>query len=77
MNYTLEEIFNQAKQDGYSVKIDGEGYSSVILYGIKIVKDEKSSDITILNTGNNLYYYSNVNLHSGHHRLNDIRCQYQ
>jgi hypothetical protein len=57
MENTLEDIFTQATSDSYSVKMNGVGYSSVILYGIKIIKDTTTKEIEILNTINNLYYY--------------------
>jgi hypothetical protein len=60
MNYTLEQIFAQAKQDNFSAKIDESGYQSVILYGIKIVKDNVTGQIQLFNSGNNADYYNNA-----------------
>lgn len=57
MNYTLDEIFEQAESDNFSAKINGRGYRSVILYGIKIIKDDKSGHVEILNIRNTYGYY--------------------
>lgn len=60
MKYNLREIFSQAEDDNYSVKIDGNGYKSVILYSVKIIKDDKTNEVAIIDTKNKLYYYQMV-----------------
>lgn len=60
MKYNLIDIFNQAESDSYSVKIKGKGYKSVILYGVKIIKDDKTDEVVIIDIKNKLFYYSNV-----------------
>lgn len=60
MKYNLKEIFRQAEEDNYSVKINGNGYKSVILYSVKIIKDDKSGDVAIIDTRNKLYYYQMI-----------------
>ena len=60
MKYNLTDIFNQAENDDYAVKIDGNGYKSVILYSVKIIKDDKSGEVVIIDTVNKLYYYQSI-----------------
>jgi len=60
MKYNLIEIFSQAENDNYSVKIDGNGYKSIVLYGVKIIKDNKTDEVVIIDTRNKLYYYQMV-----------------
>ena len=60
MGYTMVDIFNQAESDDYSVKINGNGYKSVILYGIKAVRDDCSGEVTILDIKNKMLYYSKL-----------------
>ena len=60
MKYNLREIFSQAEDDNYSVKIDGNGYKSVILYSVKIIKDNKTDEVVIIDTSNKLYYYQMI-----------------
>jgi hypothetical protein len=52
---TLEEIFDQAKKDTRSAKLFSKGYQSVSLYDVKIIKDDYTHKIEILNTSK-LYY---------------------
>ena len=48
--YSLEEIFLIASNDRYASKMDSSSYESSMLYGIKIVKDETTSEIQIFST---------------------------
>ena len=61
MKYSLSDIWEQALQDSYAVNLDGGGYESRIVYGIKIIKDIESGDIEILNTMRGGDYYSPIN----------------
>ena len=60
MKNNLKEIFAQAQKDNYSVKINGNGYESVILYNTKLVRDNKTQDVIALNCYNDSHYYSNM-----------------
>tara|TARA_R110000772_G_C13212870_1_gene431128 strand:+ start:644 stop:1039 length:396 start_codon:yes stop_codon:yes gene_type:complete len=60
MKYNLNEIFSQAIDDNYSVRIDGNGYKSVVLYSVKIIKDNKTDEVIIIDTVNKLYYYQMI-----------------
>ena len=50
MKYSLEEIFQQSKIDDYAIALDGDGYESRMVYGIKIVRDNETKEIQLLNT---------------------------
>lgn len=59
--YSLEEIYESASRDVYSVRLDGIDYEAFLLYGIKIVHYHKNGKIEILNTSRNGEYYQEVN----------------
>ncbi len=48
--YSLEDIYNQAEKDRFSVSLDNEQYKSKLVYGVKITKDKSSNEVEILNT---------------------------
>jgi len=48
--YSLEDIWNQATSDDYAVNLDGDGYESRLVYGVKIIRDNETESIQILNT---------------------------
>ena len=50
MCYSLEQIFEQAKDDHYSASLDGDGTEARILYGIRIEKIHLTGKISIHNT---------------------------
>jgi len=52
---TLEEIFDQAKKDTRSAKLINNGYQSVSLYDVKIIKDDYTHKVEILNTSKRYY----------------------
>ena len=58
--YSLPEIFESAKDDYYSVRLDGLDNEGFLLYGIKIVKYIKDERIVILNTLRNGEFYEEV-----------------
>ncbi len=53
--YDLEDIFNQAFTDNKSVKRIENGYQSVGLLDVKILKDDYTHDIDLLNTSKRYY----------------------
>jgi hypothetical protein len=55
MQYTLEEIFNQACDDSRSAKLIENGYQSISLHDVKIIKDDYTHQIDLLNTSKNYY----------------------
>lgn len=50
MKYSLEDVFQQSLKDDYAISLNGVGYKSKLVYGIKIVRDEVSEEIQLLNT---------------------------
>tara|TARA_R110000868_G_scaffold9795_1_gene48199 strand:- start:5807 stop:6238 length:432 start_codon:yes stop_codon:yes gene_type:complete len=60
MQYNLNEIFQQALKDDYAASLNGNGYHSMLVYGIKIVKDTEKGTVEILNTMANGNYYKPV-----------------
>jgi len=48
--YSLEDIMNQALEDKYAMVLDSDEYSSRMVYGCKISRDNESGNIEILNT---------------------------
>lgn len=50
MKHSLEEVFQQSKLDDYAITLDGDGYESRMVYGIKIVRDNETKAIQLLNT---------------------------
>ena len=57
MRYSLVDIFEQAEQDDYAIKVDGTGYKSRLVYGIKISKDDETDEVIIENTLASGNYY--------------------
>lgn len=60
MRYSLDDIYNQASQDNLRVNLDGKGYTSFMVLGVKIIKDNETGKIQILNTMVGGDYYSNL-----------------
>jgi len=58
--YSLEEIYQQAEDDQVAISLNGKGYESVMIYGIKIIRDNYTGQVQILNTMIGGDYYSNI-----------------
>lgn len=58
---TLDEIFEQARQDSYAFPLDGDGYEARVLYGCKILRDNETGKVTLLNTQLGGDYYEALN----------------
>tara|TARA_Y100001937_G_scaffold108375_1_gene152002 strand:+ start:305 stop:748 length:444 start_codon:yes stop_codon:yes gene_type:complete len=50
MNDRLLEVFEEATNDSYALKMDGQGYQSRMVYGVKIIKDNETNRVDFLNT---------------------------
>ena len=61
MRYSLKDIFIQATEDPSSSPLHGNGYESYLLYGIKIVKDNATEQIQLLNTAKSGDFYHLLN----------------
>lgn len=51
----LKDVFHQALTDSRSVKMIENGYQSVSLFDVKIIKDDHTHEIDLLNTSRNYY----------------------
>jgi|TARA_R110002060_G_scaffold31836_1_gene42449 hypothetical protein len=60
MKYNLSEIFDEATKDTYAITLDGSGYESRLVYGVKIIRDVKTDSIFIINTTKGGDYYSPI-----------------
>tara|TARA_R100000935_G_C2798570_1_gene149358 strand:+ start:626 stop:1069 length:444 start_codon:yes stop_codon:yes gene_type:complete len=57
MKHRLNEIFNEATIDTYAITLNGDGYESRMVYGVKIIRDKKSKSVEIINTAQGGDYY--------------------
>lgn len=58
--YGLADIWYEAEQDNYACKLDSEGYSARTLFGVKIVHDNGTNDVTLYNTTRGGDYYKEL-----------------
>ena len=56
----LDEVFNQAREDSASVNLDGKGYETSILLGVKIAKDNGTGEIKIYDPTKSINYYIEI-----------------
>jgi len=56
----LEKVFKQARDDKGSVNLDGKGYETSILLGVKITKDNYSGEIKIYDPSKSVNYYIEI-----------------
>ena len=57
MKDRLQEIYREAVEDSYGVSLDGPGYESRIMFGVKIVQDTSNKEVEIINTLQGGDYY--------------------
>jgi hypothetical protein len=57
---SLDDVFEQALGDRFAISLNGKGYESRLVYGIKIVRDIKTRDVIIINTQENGDYYKPI-----------------
>ena len=53
----MNDIWLQAYNDSYAISLNGNGYESRVVYGVKIVRDNATGHIQILNTMRGEYYH--------------------
>jgi len=58
--YSLEDIYKQAEKDRVAISLNGKGYESKMVYGIKIIRDNTTGQVQILNTMIGGDYYCNI-----------------
>lgn len=56
MQYSLDEVFTQASKDHSSCRYDTSEYDSYLSHGIKIVRDNRTQQVTIMDTTMSEYY---------------------
>ena len=61
MKYSLEDIWVQALEDTYAISLDGKGYQSRMVSGLKIVKDDETNKIELINATRGGDYYREIN----------------
>ena len=71
--FSLEEIFDQAFTDNKSVKRIENGYQSVGLLDVKILKDDYTHEVDLLNTSKR-YYQRLTDIEFNAFKENGWRC---
>lgn len=56
VQYSLYEVFTQASKDHSSCRYDTSEYDSYLSHGIKIVRDNRTQQVTIMDTTMSEYY---------------------
>jgi hypothetical protein len=54
---SIEEVFNEARDDRYAGNLDSNRYEARVLYGVKICRDRASGKIELFDTSVNHDYY--------------------
>jgi len=60
MRYNLQDIWGQALQDDFATDINGQGYESRLVYGVKIIRDNVTKEVQILKAMTGSEYYPNL-----------------
>jgi hypothetical protein len=60
MKHSLEELWAEAVKDSYAITLDGKGYQARMVYGLKIVKDDETNQIQLVNATRGGDYYREV-----------------
>ena len=57
MRYDLQDIWRQALDDDFATDINGQGYESRLVYGVKIIRDNVTKEVQILKAMTGSEYY--------------------
>jgi len=57
MGYDLQDIWRQALDDDFATDINGQGYESRLVYGVKIIRDNLTKEVQILKAMTGSEYY--------------------
>jgi len=57
MRYDLQDIWCQALDDDFATDINGQGYESRLVYGVKIIRDNVTKEVQILKAMTGSEYY--------------------
>ena len=60
MRYNLQDIWGQALEDDFATDINGQGYESRLVYGVKIIRDNLTKEVQILKAMTGSEYYPNL-----------------
>ena len=60
MRYDLQDIWRQALDDDFATDINGQGYESRLVYGVKIIRDNVTKEVQILKAMTGSEYYPNL-----------------
>lgn len=60
MRYNLQDIWGQALEDDFATNINGQGYESRLVYGVKIIRDNVTKEVQILKAMTGSEYYPNL-----------------
>ena len=64
---TLEDVFNEAREDRYAGNVDGVGYEARIVYGVKISRDAESGYVELFDVTSGHDYYEKLSPHMVKH----------
>tara|TARA_R110002020_G_scaffold21286_5_gene72139 strand:+ start:891 stop:1304 length:414 start_codon:yes stop_codon:yes gene_type:complete len=59
--YSLEEVFTQSLKDSNTACLDSVGYEARLSCGIKIIRDNETKEVVILNTTRGGDFYREIN----------------
>tara|TARA_R100000951_G_C2608481_1_gene170432 strand:+ start:295 stop:702 length:408 start_codon:yes stop_codon:yes gene_type:complete len=59
---TLNDVFNEAKEDSCCAVLDTKYVESRLVFGVKIVRDRESGDVEILNTQRGGDFYQEIDV---------------
>ena len=60
LELTIEDVWNQAKEDDYASVLDGNTYDSRMVFGVKIAYDYDTKAVTLWNTGRGGDFYNEI-----------------
>ncbi len=59
---TLNDVFNEAKEDSYCAVLDTKYVEARLVFGVKVVRDKESGDVEILNTQRGGDFYQEIDV---------------
>ena len=60
MEYRMKDIFEQAMNDPYAVRLGGPEYEARMVFGCKILKDNNTGETSIFNTALGGHHYKKL-----------------
>ena len=59
---TLNDVFNEAKDDSYCAVLDTKEVEGRLVFGVKIIRDRESGEVEILNTQKGGDFYQEIDI---------------